>query len=332
MDRRAFLRSLAGIGAVAAMGDGWVVLAGADPPKVDTAFLASMESINRHFAVQREAVPPPLLRQGLVDHLDYLRGLLGQSLPSDLQARLLAMTSDATRRVGWNSYQLGHREQAQADLQLAADLAQEAHSGERLAAALVYQADIARDTDPNPDVALRLAEAAVMVAGPNAGPQLTMAVRVTRAEMYAAAGELFASMVDLHAAEEIMATSGPWKGGSGLVPPHTPTELAAIRGSAELRLGSTVPTQARKAVDTLAGAFGEMASRVAWRAQVQADLGAAYAKIGEPEQAVATLMAALHLARQDGAQHHVDRVRGIRQRLLKVDVPAVRDLDQRLRI
>jgi hypothetical protein len=32
-----------------------------------------MEHINRHFAAQREAVPPPLLRQGLVDHLDYLR-------------------------------------------------------------------------------------------------------------------------------------------------------------------------------------------------------------------------------------------------------------------
>jgi tetratricopeptide (TPR) repeat protein len=333
MDRRDFLASLAALGAVAVMGDGWVVLAGADAPEVDAAFLASMESINRHFAAQRETVPPPLLRQGLVDHLDYLRGVLAQSLPDDVQARLLVIASDAARRVGWNSYQLGYREQARADLQLASDLAQEAYNGPRWAAALVYLADVARDTDPNPDVALRLAEAAVMAAGPHAGPQLQMAVRVTRAEMYAAAGELFASMVDLHAAQEVMATSGPWKPGSGLVPPHSETELAAIRGSCELRLGSIAPTQARRAVTTLGAAFREMApARVIWRGMVQANLGAAYAQVGEPEQAAAALMAALDLARQDGARHNVDRVRGIRQRLLKVDVPAVRDLDQRLRI
>jgi tetratricopeptide (TPR) repeat protein len=330
MDRRAFLRSLAGLGAVAIMDDGWLQL-GADPPRVGAFLLSGLEGINRHFAVRRETVPPPLLRLELVDHLDYLRGLVGQSLPDDLQARLLVIASDAARRVGWNSYQLGYREQARADLQLASDLAQEAYSGERWAAALVYQADIARDTDPDPDVALRLAEAAVMAAGPHAVPQLQMAVRVTRAEMYAAAGELFASMVDLHAAQEIMATSGPWKPGSGLVPPHSQTELAAIRGSCELRLGSIAPTQARRAVTTLEAAFGEMApARVIWRGMVQANLGAAYTQIGEPEQAAATLVAALDLARLDGARHNVDRVRGIRQRLLKVDVPAVRDLDQRL--
>src|SRR3977135_3073252 len=98
MDRRAFLASLAALGAVAVMDDAWVQLTAFDPPKVSPSLLDSMESINRHFAVQREAVPPPLLRQGLVDHLDYLRGLLGQSLPSDLQTRLLAITSDAARR------------------------------------------------------------------------------------------------------------------------------------------------------------------------------------------------------------------------------------------
>jgi hypothetical protein len=119
MDRRAFLRSLAGLGAVAVMGDGWVMLEGGDPPKVGSALLDGLESINRHFAVQREAVPPALLRQGLVDHLDYLRGLLGQSLPDHLQARLLTITSDAARRVAWNSYQMGCRRQARADLQLA---------------------------------------------------------------------------------------------------------------------------------------------------------------------------------------------------------------------
>src|ERR1700730_2889833 len=138
MDRRAFLRSLAALGVVAVMDDAWVQLARFDPPKVSPALLDSMEHINRHFAAQREAVPP-LLRQGLVDHLDYLRGLLGQSLPSDLQARLLVITSDAARRVAWNSYQLGHRQKARADLEFAASLAREAHSGARLAAALVYE-------------------------------------------------------------------------------------------------------------------------------------------------------------------------------------------------
>jgi hypothetical protein len=145
-----------------------------------------MDRINRHFAAQRELVPPPLLRQGLADHLDNMRGLLGQSLPDDLQARLLAITSDAARRAAWNSYQLGHRYQARADLKFAASLAKEAHSGERLAAALVYEADIARDTQPEPAGALRLADAAVLVAGPNAGPHLTMALRATRGEMHAA--------------------------------------------------------------------------------------------------------------------------------------------------
>src|ERR1700730_17184636 len=108
MDRRAFLRSAAALGAVAIMDDGWVKLAQFDPPRVDGALLASMERINRHFAVQRELVPPPLLRQGLVDHLDYLRGLLGQSVPDAVQARLLVIVSDAARRVAWNSYQMGY--------------------------------------------------------------------------------------------------------------------------------------------------------------------------------------------------------------------------------
>jgi hypothetical protein len=157
-----------------------------------------------------------------------------------------------------------------------------------------------------------------------------MAARITRGEMYAAAGDLFASMTDLFAAEEIMATKGPWEPGQGLVPPNSQPELDAIRGSAELRLGSTVPAQAQRAVTTLEGAFRQMTSRVSWRATVQANLGAAIATIGEPEQAAATLMAALDLARQDGARHNVDRVRGIRQRLLNVDLPAVRELDERL--
>jgi hypothetical protein len=331
MDRRAFLRSLAGLGAVAVMGDGWVLLGGGDPPKIGSALLDGLESINRHFAVQREAVPPALLRQGLVDHLDYLRALLGQSLPDQLQTRLLTITSDAARRVAWNSYQMGCRQQARVDLQLAQSLAHEGHSGERLAAALIYQADIERDTNPDPAVALRLADAAILAAGPLAGDQLVMAARITRGEMYAAAGDLFASMTDLFAAEEIMATRGPWEPRQGLVPPNSQPELAAIRGSSELRLGSTVPAQARRAVTTLEGAFREMTSRVSWRATVQANLGAAFATIGEPEQAAAALMAALDLAHQDGARHNVHRVRGIRHRLLNVDLPAVSELDEQLR-
>ena len=197
---------------------------------------------------------------------------------------------------------------------------------------MVYEADIARDTQPDPASALRLAEAAVLAAGPTAGPQITMAVRATRGEMFAAVGDMFASMVDLRAAQEIMVTEGPWEPGQGLVPPHSQTELATIKGSAELRLGSTVPAQARRAVDTLEGTFQEMTSRVSWRATVQANLGAAYAQSGEVEQAAATLLAALSLTQRDGAQHNVGRIAGIRRRLLKVDVPAVRELDQRLRI
>jgi tetratricopeptide (TPR) repeat protein len=240
----------------------------------------------------------------------------------------LVIASDAARRAAWNSYQMGYGQHARADLEFALSLAKEARSGDRLAAALVYQADIERDTQRDPLSALRLADAAVLAAGPHADPAITMAVRATRAEMYAVVGDLFASMVDLHAAEEILASKGPWR--QGLVGPITRAELAAIRGSSELRLGSTVPAQARKAVGTLEGAFREMASRVSWRATVQADLGAAYATIGEPEQAVQTLLAALDLARRDGAQHNIDRITGSRRRLLNVDIPAVRNLDERL--
>jgi Tfp pilus assembly protein PilF len=114
------------------------------------------------------------------------------------------------------------------------------------------------------------------------------------------------------------------------VAPNSQPEFAAIAGSCELRLGQLAPSQARRAVNTLEGAFQQMTSRVSWRATVQANLGAAYAQCGEVEQAAHTLGLALSLARQDGAQHNVERVREIRQRLLRVDVPAVRELDQRL--
>jgi hypothetical protein len=138
-------------------------------------------------------------------------------------------------------------------------------------------------------------------------------------------------MVDLFAAEEIIVSRGPWQPGQGLVPPNTEPEFAAIKGSAELRLGTIEPSQARAAVDTLAPAFREMAPhRVSWRATVQADLGGAYAQVGEPEQAVATLLEAMDLATRDGARHNVQRVRGARQRHLNVDAPAVRQLDERL--
>jgi hypothetical protein len=332
MDRRTFLRqTLVALGGAALMDEGWERLSTfADPAKVCPSLLDSMERINRHFAVRREVVPPPLLRQSLVDHLDYLRGLLGQSLPDDLQARLLAITSDAARRVAWNSYQLGYRQQAGAGLQFAGSLAREAYTGERLAAALVYEADIARDIQPDPATVLRLADAAVLVAGPNAGPQITMAVRATRAEMHAAAGELFACLIDLHAAQEIYDARGPWT--EGLIGPIAKPELAAIRGSCELRLGQLAPALARQAVATLEDAFHEMApSRVSWRATVQADLGAAYAQTGCADQAAHTLIAALSLTQRDGAQHNVDRIADIRRRLLNVDIPAVRELDDRLR-
>jgi tetratricopeptide (TPR) repeat protein len=332
MDRRTFLRhTLVALGGVVLMDEDWERLSTlADPAKVSPSLLDSMERINRHFAVQRQAVPPPLLRQGLVDHLDCLQELLGQSLPDDLQARLLAITSDAARRVAWNSYQLGDRQQAGACLQFAGSLAREAYCGERLAAALVYEADIARDIQPNPASALRLADAAVLAAGPNARPQITMAVRAARAEMHAAAGELFACLMDLHAAQEIHDARGPWT--EGLIGPITKAELAAIRGSCELRLGQVAPALARQAVATLEDAFLEMApSRVSWRATVQADLGAAYAQTGNPDQAAHTLIAALSLTQRDGAEHNVHRITDIRRRLLNVDIPAVRELDDCLR-
>jgi tetratricopeptide (TPR) repeat protein len=315
------------------MRDGWVRLSEFEPPKVGPALLADLELVNRHFAAQREMVPPPLLREGLVDHLDYLRGLLGQSLPDDLQSRLLVITSDAACRVAWNSYQLGLWHEARDDVRFAQHLAKEARDGERLAAALIYEADFERDLRPDdPGRALRLAEAAVIAAGPHADPQTTMVARLTRGEMHAAAGDLFASTVDLYAAQEIMVASGPWGQGQGLCPPNSEAEFAAIRGSCELRLGTVEPSQARAAVDTLAAAFAELAPhRVSWRATVQANLGAAFAEIGEPEQAARTLIDALNLARRDGAQHNVRRVAGIRQNLLNGDVPAVRELDDRLR-
>jgi hypothetical protein len=157
-----------------------------------------------------------------------------------------------------------------------------------------------------------------------------MAVRATRAEMHAAGGELVACLMDLHAAQEIHEARGPWT--VGLIGPIAAPELAAIRGSCELRLGHLAPALARQAVATLEGAFREMApSRVSWRATVQADLGAAYAQTGNADQAAQTLLAALSLTQRDGAQHNVDRIAGIRRRLLNVDLPAVRELDDRLR-
>lgn len=339
MRRRRFLQLLVtAIGGGMAGGDelerAWELL-DRGRPRPDSAFLAGLHDTTRHLLVRSRETRPALLAGPIQEHLAGLRGLLRASVPPGLRTRLLSTTSETAMVAAHNAFLLGMPGLAQRRLELGLALAREAGDPALQGAFLAREAEfthssrygLARDDRR----ALQLLDQAASLAGPRAEPVLLAGILASRGEQHAAVGDVEGCLRDLERAHELLQLRGPSP--PGVLPISNLTELAAVRGSAEIRLAGVAPAQARAAAGTLARVAAEMpAEHGPWRATVLADRGAANALQGEAEEAARTLAEALELTERVGARHNVPRIaRYHRRHLGGVDLPAVRELGDRLR-
>ena len=148
----------------------------------------------------------------------------------------------------------------------------------------------------------------------------------TRAEERAVLGLDTQALQDMDRARRAFAMAGPPE--MGYYDHWNEARLLGWYASVLLYLGQ--PTEAVKILEQAVPATP--AELVSDKADVLGDLGAAYAEIGEPEQAVSCLKDSLWTAREAGLHDGVARVHHVRNRQLKPysDVLAVRELDEQL--
>jgi tetratricopeptide (TPR) repeat protein len=301
----------------------------------DSAFLAGLQDTTRRLLVRSREARPALLATPIQDHLAGLRGLLRSSVPEGLRTRLLSTTAETAMLAAHNAFLLGMPGLAQRRLELGLALSREAGDPALQGAFLSREAEFTHSSRyglaGDDRRALQLLDQAAGLAGPRAEPVLLAGILASRGEQHAAVGDVEGCLRDLERAQELLQARGPSR--PGVLPISNLTELAAVRGSAEVRLAAVAPAQARAAAATLARVAAEMpAEHGPWRATVLADRGAAHALQGEAEEAASTLAEALELTESVGARHNVPRIaRYHRRHLGGVDLPAVRELGDRLR-
>jgi transcriptional regulator with XRE-family HTH domain len=325
--RREFARLTAWgvIGAMMPVGVDWdriAALGGKRP--VDDRGLDDLEAISAAYGRLWRTAPPGTLLSAVHAHL----GTLGRLAP--VGGRAVGMAADVATLAGYMAEQTEDRGRAIGYWTLARQLASDV-GGETEARVLIATSGLQSVTRVSgaqtpSRASLALLDAAHASIGPDGSRLLLAWLTARRAEEHAALGDERLADADLSAAEGYLHEPGPqqWSTfGPGSVP-----ELDNFRGNCTALLGryEDAARVLRASLDTMP------ADLVAWRAVVSADLGAALAGMGEVEEAVRLLLAALDLTIEAGTPVHVRRIRGVRQRHLSrfADVTAVRHLDERL--
>ncbi len=293
------------------------------PGSVDSVYIEDVEVMSRSFASQWYSVAPSVLLPPAAAHMNSLTALVTDGTSE--RRSMASVASAMAAMVAHLQLKLARRSAAYSTYALAEALATEAGDELLRAHVLTLRSSMYspvsqgwRVGEPGRALA-ELDEAVRASAGSRA--RLTALIFARRAEERAASGDGTGAMRDLEEAEAGLVGSPEWFS----VGPRDEAELAAFRGLVELLAG-----QPQRAIRTLEATLDHMdPALMAWRAAVLADQGAALALFGEIDSACETLIQSVALSRR-AEGHHVERVVGVRQRLLSAhaDAAAVRSLDE----
>jgi tetratricopeptide (TPR) repeat protein len=297
---------------------------------LDRRTLEALGALSDDYSRRSHEVPPASLLPAVESHLQHLRAVLETSAPNAQRRGLLSVTARTAGLSGYLSFRCENRGDARATYSLAETLAREAGDGPALAFTLTARSVMSSGVPGggvggDSSLTLPLLDEAERQAGSSA-PFVRAWVHMRRADEQALAGNAATSDRDLQEAERWLAT-GRSAGESFY---GSCAGLVGYRASQAVLLG-----RAGEAVEAVEGALAADPASAACdqeRSILVMLLGAAYAQIGEVEQACQLFSQALTAAVEVGLRLRVQRVAGLRQRHLgSIRAAAVRHLDDHLR-
>ena len=299
---------------------------------VDVRLTESLSCFARQLFGLWGRVPPSDFRQLAHGLLGTLHALMGHPMPSKLRRELESAGACTATMAGYTSSLVGRPDDAAVYLEIAERLGRDAGDAEGEALALLFSSQLysrvcpARQATGDPPRAQALLEAADRRLGRTTAPIANAWVLMRAAEEVAGRDEAAAfRLVD--EADRLMAGAGPppadgmcCRWGMGL---HV-----AFRGNISVLAGHPM-----RGIALLERAVAALPRElVATRPMATADLGGAYAQVGEIEHACTLLGEALGQAKAASLPVPVKRVRSVRaQRLAGYEaVASVRELDEQL--
>lgn len=329
--RREFLGYVASIGRPEALDSDRLDAVLEETVRVDPRVVQSLGFVARQFNKRWGSEPPHVIRRQMHLHLEVLLTILDHAMASDLRRDLESAAATTAACAGSVSILVGRPDTASVYLQLALRWARDADDAEGEAAALLFSSRLYSHVCParptgDPARAQALLEAADHRLGRTTAQVANAWVLLRAAEEVAGTDELAAFRL-ADEADRLVAAAGAIPA-DGVCSRWSTDLQVAYRGNINILAGR--PASGIPLLEAALADFGK--DRVATRPMATADLGGAYAQLGEIDHACTLLGEALAQAQAAGLPDPVMRVRRIREQRLGAHPahPAVRELDERL--
>jgi transcriptional regulator with XRE-family HTH domain len=330
--RHEFLRYAASLGEPAALDPDRLDTVLEETVRIDRRVVESLGFVARRFRKRWGNEPPGVIRRQLHSHLEVLLTLLDQPMGGDLRRDLESAAATTAVFAGFVSILVGRPDTAAVYLQVALRRAKDAADAESEAMALLFSSQLYSRVCPtrpagDPARARALLEAADHRLGRTTAPVANAWVLLRAAEEVAGQDELAAFRL-ADEADRLTAGAGPIPA-DGVCSGWSMDLHVVYRGSI-----SVIAGHPERGIPLLEAALAALPKElVATRPMATADLGGAYAQLGEIDHACALLGQALAQAVAAGLPDPVARVRRHRDQRLSghAGLAAVRELDDQLR-
>jgi hypothetical protein len=330
--RQDFLGYATAVGAPAALDPDRLDSALEEAVRVDRRVVEGLDYVARQFRRRWGADPAHLIRRQLRAHLEAILVLLDHPMDADMRRDLEAAAATTAVFAGLVSIMAGRLDSAAVYLEIGVRNARDADDAESEAMALLFSSQIHSRVCPprptgDPVLARALLEAADERLGRTTAPVANAWVLLRAAEELASSDERAALRL-ADEADRLTAGAGRMPA-DGLCCRWSMDLHTAYRGNISVLAGH--PARGVPLLEAALAAFPK--EMIATRPMAMADLGSAYAQLGEIDHACAVLGEALALAVAAGVSDPVTRVRLVRKRCLAGHAanPFVRELDEQLR-
>jgi transcriptional regulator with XRE-family HTH domain len=330
--RRDFLGYAASLGAPAGLDPDRLDSVLEETVRVDQRVVEGVVFVARQFRKRWGAEPSHVVRRRVRAHLEAILMLLDRSMGGDMRRDLGAAAATTAVMAGLLSILVGRQDSASVYLEIALRNAREADDAESEAMALLFSSQLHSRICPprptgDPAMARALLEAADRRLGRTTAPVANAWVLLRTAEERAGGDERTAIQL-ADEADRLTAAAGPIPA-DGLCSRWSTDLNVAYRGNIYVLAGR--PARGIPLLETALAALPK--EMVATRPMATADLGGAYAQLGEIDHACVLLGEALAGAVAAGVADPMMRIRQVRAHRLAehAEHAAVRALDEQLR-
>ncbi len=294
---------------------------------VDGALLDDLDALTDIYRRMDRRLGAASLFEDLTRHLQRVTAFRHASMKGSDRQRLATIAGDIAALMGWQSLDTGRTASAWKYFRLAADAAREAENSALQAFAIAEAAYIPL-LGGNHRAALPLLREARDLAVPAGSPVFRAWLCGAEAEAHAVAGDADACLRALNSAEAALDEAQP-DGTPCWVAHFDRSHLARWRGQCLVQLAQPAAAQPvlQEAVRSVDPSF------VRARASTLVDLATSFLQQGEIEEGCRVATQALTLARNTRSARCEQRIVVLRSQVqLEADTPAVRHLDEQLRL